>query len=260
MGSIMKVPLSGASIAVVEDDPLQAGMLAGWVSGCGASVDVFGSGTELLGTADLNRYDTVLLDWMMPGALGDEVLQELRRRKGFQGGILFLTSRDAEEDLTFALLSGADDYLYKPVRRVELLARIDAVRRRYSGSLVSKRVVEIHPYVIDPYERKIFCHGKELNVTTREFDLASYMFQRVGVLVRRDQLLASIWGLSPGIETRTVDMHVSRVRRALNLRPPNGFRLSAIHNVGYRLERVTNDEDEAGAADDRAQAAAPPVS
>ena len=153
--------------------------------------------------------------------------------------VLFLTQRDSESDIITALDAGADDYLVKPARPGELTARLNALGRRVSGENEGQEQIEIGPYVINLGKRSIVSSGEEVSLTDKDFDLAVFMFQNVGRLLSRDFLLERVWGISSNINTRTVDTHVSRLRRKLNIKPENGFRIKTIYQHGYRLEKVS---------------------
>jgi two-component system, OmpR family, response regulator RegX3 len=226
-------------IALLEDDSAQAETLAAWLTSAGHDTHIFKFGRDLLRQASRESFDAFLIDWMLPDQSGHEVLGSLRRERGITAPVLFVTSRDAEEDIVAGLDAGADDYMIKPIRRMELLSRLDAVWRRFRPQEDNPQVVEMPPYRIDLFRRQVSRNGEVLeSLTEKEFALIVFLFQNLGRLVSRGHLLESIWGLSSAIPTRTLDTHVSRVRKKLGLHPANGFRLVPAYNYGYRLERV----------------------
>lgn len=226
-------------IALLEDDPAQAETLAAWLSSAGHDTHVFRLGRDLLRHANRESFDAFLLDWMLPDQSGHEVLGWLRRERGITAPVLFVTSRDAEEDIVAGLDAGADDYMIKPVRRMELLSRLEAVWRRFHPREQGPRIVDMPPYQLDVEHRQITRNGEALDgLTEKEFALALFLFQNLGRLLSRGHLLEAIWGLNDSIPTRTLDTHVSRVRKKLDLYPANGYRLVPAYNYGYRLERV----------------------
>ena len=165
--------------------------------------------------------------------------------------MLFLTGRDSESDVVEALDAGADDYLVKPVSRPMLLARMQAVLRR-SGAVAPNTRLQIGDIEADCVRRQIFRGNQRVGLTERETDLALHFLQNVNRLLTREHLIQTIWGLRPDVETRTVDVHVSALRRKLLL-AENGWRLVSVYGRGYRLERLRDMGDLAAGTD------APPV-
>jgi DNA-binding response OmpR family regulator len=157
-----------------------------------------------------------------------------------QTPILFLTHRDAEEDVVQALEAGADDFLVKPPRERELLARVDSVGRRGRDGLPQDETLVVPPFRIDLKRREIETNGMIADLTRREFDVALLLFRNVGKVLSRGHIMQVVWGQSAATLTRTVDMHVSRVRKVLGLSASIGLRLTAIYGYGYRLERDGN--------------------
>lgn len=226
-------------LALLEDESAQAETLASWLTAAGHDTHVFKLGKDLLRQANRESFDAFLIDWMLPDQSGHEVLRRLRRERGITAPVLFVTSRDAEEDIVAGLDAGADDYMIKPIRRLELLSRLDAVWRRVRPRDDAGQVVELPPYRLDLDRRQVLRDGVPVEaLTEKEFALAVFLFQNLGRLLSRGHLLEAIWGLSADIPTRTLDTHISRVRKKLDLHPANGFRLVPAYNYGYRLERV----------------------
>jgi two-component system, OmpR family, response regulator RegX3 len=184
-------------------------------------------------------YDLILLDWGIPDISGEEVLEWIRKNVKNPVPVMFVTARDEETDIVTALQKGADDYLVKPVRKLELLARVHALDRRAKKEFSSNEVLDFEPFQIDSRERKIRRSGDEIELTLKEFDLAVFMFRHMGQLLSRGHILESIWGRNPDLNTRTVDTHVSRIRNKLALTPENGYKLSSVYFYGYRLEKLS---------------------
>jgi DNA-binding response OmpR family regulator len=170
---------------------------------------------------------------------GTEVLKEIRSELSWRIPVLFLTQKDGENDIVTALDAGADDYLVKPARPAELKARLNALSRRTGNDIEEQEELVIGPYTINITKRTIISSGEDITLTDKDFDLALFMFQNIGRLLSRDFLLERVWGISSNINTRTVDTHMSRLRRKLNIKPENGFRVKTIYQHGYRLERVS---------------------
>lgn len=228
-------------IAIVEDDVLQGDTLAAWFREGGADVHLFRESKEFVRIAGRESFDVALVDWMLPEMSGQELLRWLREDRGNDTPVVFITARDAEEDIVSALDAGADDYLVKPVRRLELMSRIEAVLRRARPQSKGQRI-EVGPYVFELRNKRAIVEGSIVELTDKEFELAVFLFRNLGRLLSRGHMLEAVWGQTANLATRTVDTHVSRVRSKLNLRPENGFRLVPTYNYGYRLEQVDGGE------------------
>lgn len=228
-------------IAVVDDDQDIASLLCLWLEEAGYTCVSFQDGQEFRRQLGNEQFEAVLLDWMMPEVDGEQVLAWLRGKQDWDTPVIFVTSRTTEDDMVRILNEGADDYITKPVSRRELLARIAAVTRR-SNKRSFQEVIDIGAYQIDPQSRSLRFEGKLIKLTDKEFELACYIFNHVGRLLSRNQILASVWGYEADVNTRTVDTHISRIRKKLQLTPENGWRLSSIYHQGYRLERLTNED------------------
>ena len=176
------------------------------------------------------------LDWNLPDATGLEILKWLRQSLVSDVPVIFITARQAESDIVSALESGADDYLVKPVRQFELLARIGALARRAQPET---EILECDPYVFDTSNRQISVSGEVVRLTEKEYDLALFLFRNRGRVLSRQHLLTSVWGTSAELNTRTVDTHASRLRKKLNLSATEKWKLTSIYQHGYRLEEHT---------------------
>jgi DNA-binding response OmpR family regulator len=175
---------------------------------------------------------------MVPEMSGIEVLEWIRSSLGWPLPVLFATRMDQEQDIVQALEKGADDYMAKPVRRMELLARIKALARRSTGYEEKQSIVELEPFKIDHTRRSVIRFDTVVPLTQKEFDLAWFLFRNRGRLLSRGYLLENVWGRSANINTRTVDTHVSRLRTKLGLSREIGWRLTSIYFHGYRLEQL----------------------
>jgi len=225
-------------VGLLEDDADQAAIVAQWVEEAGYAVRVFRTAGEFRRRQGAESIDLLLLDWMLPDTAGIDVLGWIRASGNSRLPVIFLTARDAEEDLVRALASGGDDYVVKPPKRGELLARVSALLRRHGANGANEGELDLGPYRIDMQRRRISINGRDIELTQREFDLANFLFRRQGRIVGRDALLEHVWNLSAAVSTRTVDTHVSRLRKKLDLNGENGWRLAAIYQHGYRLEQV----------------------
>ena len=226
-------------IAILEDDPDQVDILRLWLEDAEHSVVDFASGADFLKAVRRDSYDMYLLDWMLPDISGLEVLQKLRSEMQDTTPVLIATVKNEERDIVRALESGADDFLAKPVRRRELVARLDAISRRSMAGRQDHTSFEAPPYLLDLQQKLVSFGDDSVSLTNREFDLALFFFRNAGRVVSRAHILESIWGIdNADVSTRTVDTHISRLRKKMNLNEKNGWKLSSIYQHGYRLEQV----------------------
>ena len=229
-------------IALLEDEQDQADLVCAWLKAAGHSCHAYVLGKDLVREALRETFDLFLLDWEVPGMSGAEVLVWIRANIAEAVPVLFVTARQREEDIVHALTNGADDYMIKPLGKLELLARIEALgRRARAGQRVDEGVLEFGQLGIDCRSRKVTLGGAEVAMTQKDYELALFLLRNLGRLLSRGHILEAVWGQSAEINTRTVDTHVSRIRGKLQLTPENGWRLSAVYQHGYRLERVAAD-------------------
>ena len=226
-------------IALLEDDENQSDLYKTWLEDAGHVCAPFVTGKAFIKHMGRESYDLILLDWGIPDITGTEVLVWIRSHVQTPVPIMFVTARDEEQDIVTALEMGADDYLVKPIRKMELLARINALERRAKQDFLHKEKLDFNPYTIDVNGRSISRDGKAIDLTIKEFDLTLFLFRNAGQLLSRGHILESIWGRSPDLNTRTVDTHISRIRSKLDLTQASGFKLSSVYFYGYRLERFT---------------------
>jgi len=231
-------------IAILEDDPDQLALLTRWLTNAGHSVHGYPLGNEVLKFAARESFDLFVLDWEVPDVSGIEVLRWIRANLSKSVPILFVTVRDTEEDIVYALNEGADDYMIKPARQGELHARVGALLRRAYPQKDETRFV-FPPYEFDTQSGIARLNGAVVELTPKEFELAVLLFRNPERLMSRGHLQEAIWGHSGGhsgdLATRSVDTHVSQVRRKLALRGEFGIRVAAIYNYGYRLKRLPED-------------------
>jgi two-component system response regulator RegX3 len=230
-------------VAILEDDPAQIDLITLWLNNAGYNCHVFTYGKELTRALPRESFDLFVLDWELPDISGAEVLKWMRENVREHAPVIFTTARDREEDIAAMLHAGADDYLVKPLRKLELLARIDAVLRRTRASRPGDEgPFTLAEFTVDVESRTIQRHGQPIELTQKDFDLAVFLFRNLGRLLSRGHILENVWGRSPTLNTRTVDTHVSRLRSKLGLTPENGWRLVAIYQHGYRLEQIQKEE------------------
>jgi len=225
-------------VALLEDEVEQAERVSRLLAAAGHGVHAFPRGRALLNALRTESFDLIILDWELPGQSGLEVLEALRARVAPQIPVLFLTHRDSEADVVQALQAGADDFLIKPARDRELLARLDALGRRSRAQASPSESIDVAPFRVDVANHRIERDGTPLELTRREFEVAALLFRNLGQVMSRGHIMEAVWGQADATSTRTVDMHVSRVRQVLGLSAAIGLRLTAIYGFGYRLERV----------------------
>lgn len=225
-------------IAVLEDNPPDASLVEAWLDGAGHGCQLFATSRDLMDAFGAEEFDLVLLDWELPDIDGERVLRWLRKNVGWELPVVFVTARDDSDDVVAMLDAGADDYVTKPVDFKQLLARIAALGRRAGLKPAIGDVVESGALKIDVDAHRITLRGGEVELTPKEFALATALLNNIGTLLSRQDLLREIWGYGAEINTRTIDVHVSRLRKKLDLVPEQGWRLTSVHHAGYRLDRL----------------------
>ena len=221
-------------VGLLEDDADHAAATVRTLQEAGHSCELFARGETFLRGTLHETFDLLILDWGLPDMTGIKVLDAIRLRQD-NIPVLFLTSRDAEQDVVEALSHGADDFLAKPARPAELLARLTALRRRADGAGAVAQPLSVPPFVFDPASSSAKLNGEPVELTLRQFQLAMILFRNVGRLLSRAYLLEAVWGLNAQVQTRTLDIHVSQLRSVLSL-PENGWRITSVYAHGYRLE------------------------
>lgn len=223
-------------IGIAEDDADQSALITLWLEGSGHTVRASGSVADTIEALKKERFELLVFDWMLPDGTGADLLKWTRDNVGWEIPVLVLTSRDDEATVVAALQAGADDYVVKPAKPLELMARVAALARRVrSGALP---VLRLGAFEIDIQRQRLTMDGQAVVLTQKEFDLSAYLFQSPGKLLSRDHLLNKIWGINADVDTRTVDTHVSRLRKKLGLDGSTGWKLVPVYGVGYRFERI----------------------
>ena len=225
-------------IAYLEDDMAQAELVTHWLKEAGHNCIHLASGREFMSLLRRDTFDILVLDWEVPDMNGYAVLEEVRA-SGNRTPVLFATQRDDESSIVGALTQGADDYMVKPTKQAELLARIAALGRRAGVSdMDDETALTVGPWTVERSRRQILLADEPVKLTDKDYELASYLFQNVGKLMSRAHLLEKVWGIMTPIESRTVDVHISRIRRSLQIRPEQGYRIKTVYQHGYRLEPI----------------------
>jgi len=227
--------MNAPKLLLVEDDQALAELLEFRFQTQGYDVRLTSDGDEALVLADEDVPDLVILDWMIEGTSGIEVCRRLRRNKPTAHvPIIMLTAREAEDDRVRGLETGADDYVTKPFSPRELLARVDAVLRRVRPALAGE-ALEVGDIKLDPVAHRVERRGRQLQVGPTEYRLLKFFMESPGRVFSRGQLLDGVWGTGSEIEERTVDVHIRRLRKALEV---EGARdpIRTVRSAGYSLE------------------------
>lgn len=223
-------------IALLEDDEDQSILMQALLEDAGHKCVVYASGKNMTMALLRESYDLLILDWLVPDMNGLEVLKWVRDTLEWKVPVLFITQKEKEEDIVQALQGGADDYMSKPVKRAEMLARIDAISRRVQ-QVTDDDELEFVPYTLQRSAKTVKFNGENIEITRKEFELTLFLFRNVGRVLSRGYILETVWGRSAEVNTRTVDTHVSRLRRKLTISAENGWKLTSIYQHGYRLEK-----------------------
>ncbi len=224
-----------ARVLVVDDEPDITALVAYHLARAGHRVATAASGPEALRAVRETRPDVLVLDLMLPGVSGYEVLTDLRSRPETMGiGIILLTARREEADRIRGLTLGADDYLTKPFSPQELTLRVQALLRRLeSAGGGTGAILQCGALTIDRGAHRVVVDGGDVTLTATEYRLLLVLVERQGRVQTRPQLLEAVWDAQPDIQTRTVDMHVQRLRAKLG---PAGEMIETVRGFGYRFQ------------------------
>ena len=222
-------------ILIVEDEPSLSDPLSFLLQREGYETEIAGDGRAALTSFDRAGADLVLLDLMLPGLPGTEVCRELRTRSNVP--IIMLTAKDSEVDIVVGLELGADDYVTKPYSSRELLARIRAVlRRRIDLDVDDDGVVEVGSVRMDVERHSVAVEGREVNMPLKEFELLELLLRNAGRVLTRGQLIDRVWGSDYFGDTKTLDVHIKRIRSKIEQNPSEPERLVTVRGLGYRFE------------------------
>ncbi|MXO61562.1 phosphate regulon transcriptional regulator PhoB [Qipengyuania oceanensis] len=227
--------MTSPKLILVEDDPALSELLQFRFEKEGYSVRATPDGDEALVMAREDQPDLMILDWMIEGTSGIEVCRRLRRDKLTSHlPIIMLTARESEDDRVRGLEIGADDYLTKPFSPRELLARVAAVMRRIRPALAGESV-QVGDIILDPVAHKVVRQGQALQLGPTEYRLLKFFMESPGRVFSRNQLLDGVWGTGSDIELRTVDVHIRRLRKAIEIDGATDP-IRTVRSAGYALE------------------------
>jgi DNA-binding response OmpR family regulator len=223
-------------VAAIDDDRVQLEVIASVMRTTGHACHTFESGKDFLRSMRTETFDLLIVDWQMPEMTGPDLVMWVREKVSSTVPVMFLSLRNEERDIVHGLDCGADDYMCKPIRVGELMARTRALLRRAHPGQKASGVQRFGDVEFDTNVRGVTLKGHCVELRGREFDLALFLFQNAGRILSRRHLLEALWGFGAQTSSRALDTLVSGVRVKMNLRPEAGFNLGAIYNVGYRLD------------------------
>jgi DNA-binding response OmpR family regulator len=221
-------------VLVVDDEPTIADVVSRYMERAGYATSIAGDGYEALRLAREQRPDLVVLDIMLPGIDGLEVMRRLREHE--RVSVILLTAKDDQTDRIVGLRLGADDYVVKPFSPAELVARVDAVLRRTATSHELEPPIEFDGLAIDPRGRRVSVRGEEVQLTTREYDMLLFFARHPGQVFSRDQLMDRVWQYTFYSDTSTVTVHIRRLRAKIEEDPSSPRWLQTVWGVGYRFQ------------------------
>ena len=228
-------PRSRARVLVVDDEPVIGDVVCRYLQRAGYDTALAPTGADALEQAASNRPDVVVLDLMLPDIDGLEVMRRLRKENHKRAAIILLTARGEESDRIIGLRLGADDYVVKPFSPAELVARVDAVRRRIDPVREHQPPLRFDGLEIDPAGRRVVLDGQEVELTQREFELLLFLARQPGQAFDRDQLMECVWQYSFYLDTSTVTVHIRRLRAKLEPDPARSRFIQTVWGIGYRF-------------------------
>ncbi len=225
-------------IVVLDNERSQSELICQVLSSAGHICHAFQNGKDLLGQLRKDSYDMLIMEWQVADLSAADVVRRARDKLPAGAPVLFMTNSTGEDDIVAGLAAGADDYMIKPLRRGELVARTQAQLRRAYPTQNGAEQLQFGQYVFETRPGRLLMDGAVLDVTHKEFYLALLFFRNIGRPLSRAYIHEAVWIRDTALPSRTMDTHVSRVRNKLQLKPENGFRLVPVYSYGYRLEKL----------------------
>jgi len=223
------------SILVVDDEPTIGEVVSAYLRRAGYETRVAADGDAALAAVAERAPDLIVLDLMLPGTDGLEVMRRVRERPERASAIILLTAKGGESDRVTGLRLGADDYVVKPFSPAELVARVDAVLRRFDTVRAEEPALVFGALEIDPSARQVRCSGALVALTSREFDLLLFLARHPGRAFTREELMDHVWQYAFYSDTSTVTVHIRRLRAKLEPDPEQPRWIETVWGVGYRF-------------------------
>jgi len=224
-----------ASVLVVDDEPTIGEVVSRYLDRAGYETRVAVDGKAALEAVAERSPDLIVLDLMLPGIDGLEVMRRVREQDRDHTAIILLTARGEESDRVVGLRLGADDYVVKPFSPAELVARVDAVLRRVDTSPDAEAPLEFEGLTIDSTARRVVAQGRQISLTQREFELLRFLARHPGQAFTRNQLMDLVWRYSFYTDTSTVTVHIRRLRAKIEPDPTQPRHIETVWGVGYRF-------------------------
>jgi len=228
-------------VALADDEQELLEQIAAIVVSAGHEIETFSNGLELQKALKRDTFDVVMLDWNMPGLTGVDVLEWATDNLESAPPFIMLTSRGEKNDIVRGLQAGAVDYITKPESDEIIRARLEAAGRRIGANKPDQHA-NYGVYKLDRKSKSVEFNGAQVAVTAKEFDLVDLLFQNLDRPLSRSYLFSRVWGGETELETRTIDVHVSRLRTKLELQPANGFVIRTVFGFGYRMDAYIEEE------------------
>ena len=225
-------------IAITDDEPDTVDYVKSIVADMGYVPVTFDDGDHLTTALQCETFDLLMIDWNLTGKNGLQMLEWMNASMKTRPPVIMMTSRTAKSDIADALKAGADDYITKPEEECVISARISALLRGGKGNGAMEKSAQYGLYILNRLEQKVLLKGEEIALTAKEFDLVDLLFRNRDRTLSRTYIMETIWRTHATLATRTLDMHVSRLRSKLTLQPENGYRISTVFGYGYRLETL----------------------
>jgi two-component system, OmpR family, response regulator ResD len=227
---------SRGSILIVDDEPTIAEVVARYLERAGYETRIASDGPSAVAAATADRPDLVVLDIMLPGFDGLEVMRRVHSDLEGRVAVILLTAKGEESDRVVGLKRGADDYVVKPFSPAELVARVDAVMRRSTGDEEGPEALAFGQLAIDPSARTVRVDGRDIELTQREFDLLLFLARHPAQVFSREQLMDHVWQFPFYTDTTTVTVHIRRLRAKLEAEPSEPRWIETVWGVGYRFQ------------------------
>ena len=223
-------------VVIADEDADVVAHLTTIVEELGHRADGYTNGEALLHSLTREAIDLVIVDWNIPSKSEPAILKWMETKQHDRPPVIMLTNRAAKKDISEALNAGADDYITKPEDRSVIAARVSAFLRKTSGAGAFDTEVTYGIYLLNRLDHSVTMHDNTVFLTAKEFELAELFFKHADRTLSRNYIMKAIWRTTASLATRTLDMHISRIRSKLKLQPENGFRISTVFGYGYRME------------------------